>query len=61
MKAAALDAHKSLSQVCILDREVDTCEEFRVISSRECIRDLCVALSGVEAVSIMLAQRETRR
>ena len=52
MKYAALAVHKSFSQVCVLDREEDTCLDFRIDSSRESVRELWELLSETEAVAL---------
>jgi transposase len=52
MKVAALDAHKSYSQVCVMDRSTDTFDDFRVESTPESIRGLSEAFIGVERVAL---------
>jgi transposase len=52
MKYGALDVHKSSIQVCILDRDLESCEDIRIDSSRESLRELNELLSETERVAL---------
>ena len=52
MKFGALDVHKSFIQVCVLDRESESCEDLRIDSSRESLRELKELLSETERVAL---------
>jgi transposase len=52
MKFAALDVHKSFSQVCILDKKSGVLDNFRIESSREAVRGLGPLLSDVKGVAL---------
>ncbi|MCL5103393.1 MAG: hypothetical protein M1133_04680, partial [Armatimonadetes bacterium] len=52
MKYGGLDVHKSFIQVCILDRELESCDDFRIDSSRESLRELEQLLSETECVAL---------
>lgn len=52
MKFGALDVHKSFIQVCVLDRETESCVDLKVDSSRESLRELEELLSETECVAL---------
>lgn len=52
MKYGALDVHKSFIQVCVLDRDLESCEDMRIDSSRESVRELRELLSETELVAL---------
>ncbi|MCL5104548.1 MAG: IS110 family transposase [Armatimonadetes bacterium] len=52
MKYGGLDVHKSFIQVCILDRELESCEDFKIDSSRESLKELEQLLSETECIAL---------
>jgi len=52
MKYAALDVHKSYSQVCILDRSTGLLEEMRIDSDPQALREAAQRLTGIERVAL---------